>query len=157
MDYIYWSTLARLGPQVGTVISYDIVCQWTKNLLARRDDMPDHIVAEVPVLPDGDVCYVIPKYHWRAHTEKDHNKYSLNLIPGVGRTDGEQIERGWSTHDAVSASVREMGPGSRHDTLEDHFGWNNWLKLLGLGKRSLVGYIPQANILFRQAAVAAPL
>lgn len=133
MDYIFWSTVARLSPQVQTLISYDIVCQWTKNLGERFLRLPDHIRTQIPVLPGGDLRYAIPKYHWRAHTQKDHHVYSFNFLPGVGRTDGEQIERGWATHDAVASSVREMGPGARHDTLEDHFGWNNWQKTLNLG------------------------
>ncbi|KAJ3477374.1 hypothetical protein NLI96_g10506 [Meripilus lineatus] len=45
--------------------------------------------------------------------------------PGVGRTDGEGIERDWSGLNSLATSIREMGPGSRHDTLDDHFGdWN---------------------------------
>ena len=30
-----------------------------------------------------------------------------------------------------------MGPGSRHDTLDDHFGHHNWRKYISLGKFSL--------------------
>ena len=33
----------------------------------------------------------------------------------------------------TGTSTREMGPGSRHDTLEDHFGNANWQKLVTLG------------------------
>lgn len=29
-----------------------------------------------------------------------------------------------------------MGPGSRHDTLEDHFQWSNFEKLVQLGDLS---------------------
>ncbi|KAG5635682.1 hypothetical protein H0H81_010420 [Sphagnurus paluster] len=40
----------------------------------------------------------------------------------VGRTDGEAPKRGWAAVNAVTSSTKEMGPGSRHDTLDDHFG-----------------------------------
>ncbi|KAF7797641.1 hypothetical protein EIP86_008841 [Pleurotus ostreatoroseus] len=130
MDFIWMSVLKLLPPELLKVLSYDIVCQWIKNLLERIASFPHHLFVEVPT---GNIRYVIPKYHLRAHKELDHNQYSLNLLPGVGRTDGEEIERNWSRHDATSASTREMGPGARSDTLEDHFGWANWQKYVGLG------------------------
>ena len=37
----------------------------------------------------------------------------------------------------VANSTKEMGPGSRHDTLDDHFGHHNWRKYILLGKFSL--------------------
>lgn len=51
----------------------------------------------------------------------------------MGRTDGEEIEQNWARHDGTAGSTREMGPGSRHDTLEDHFGWANWQKVVKIG------------------------
>lgn len=58
-------------------------------------------------------------------------------MPGVGRTDGEEIERSWARHSGTASSTREMGPGSRHDTLEDHFGWSNWMKYSSMGECTL--------------------
>ena len=115
------------------LISYDIACQWIINLRRRvtDDKFPAHLRLELPTGPE--LRFAIPKYHFNAHKEKDHNKYSLNLMKGVGRTDGEEIERNWSRHDATAASTCEMGPGSRHDTLEDHFGWANYLKVVNMG------------------------
>ena len=131
IDYVFSATYAHLSQSVKKVVSYDIACQWEVNLVQRLLTLPDHIRPEIP---DGQIRYAIPKYHFSGHRGKEHNKYSFNLIPGVGRTDGEEIERNWSRHDATSGSTREMGPGSRHDTLEDHFGWANWQKLVGLGE-----------------------
>lgn len=54
-------------------------------------------------------------------------------MPGVGRTDGEAPERGWSHINPVATSTREMGPGSRRDTLDDHFSDWNWKKTTGMG------------------------
>ncbi|KAJ3535047.1 hypothetical protein NM688_g7034 [Phlebia brevispora] len=83
-------------------------------------------------IPDG-MKFVIPKYHFRAHKEKDHNKYSLNYVPGSGRVCGEQPECNWPKHEETAASTREMGPGSRHDTLEDHFAYANWCVYMSIG------------------------
>jgi hypothetical protein len=60
-------------------------------------------------------------------------KYSFNLTPGVGRTDGEAPERAWSAANAIATSTREMGPGSRRDTLDDHFCDYNWWKIAAFG------------------------
>ena len=35
---------------------------------------------------------------------------------------------------------RSQGPGSRHDVLDDHFGFWNWLKYIGLGTTLLRKY-----------------
>lgn len=96
----------------------------------HEEHFPEHL--RVPI-DTKDVRTVIPKYHFNGHKEEDHNRYSLNLVIGVGRTDGEEIERNWFRHNATAASTREMGPGSRHDTLEDHFGWSNHVKSTSLG------------------------
>ncbi|KLO04000.1 hypothetical protein SCHPADRAFT_948091 [Schizopora paradoxa] len=42
----------------------------------------------------------------------------------MARTDGENIERGWAWMNPASLSTREMGPGARHDTLDDQ--WMSW-------------------------------
>lgn len=59
-------------------------------------------------------------------------------MEGVGRTDGEGIERNWSEMNGVANSTSEMGPGSRHDTLDDHFGHHNFRKYVGIGERNHV-------------------
>lgn len=133
MDFIAMSALTSYGPRDRTIFSYDIACQWEIHLRQRIADnrFPVHLRIELPSSPD--LRFVIPKYHFWGHTGEGHNKYSLNLVPGVGRTDGEEVERNWWRHDATAASTREMGPGSRHDTLEDHFQWSNFEKLVRLG------------------------
>ncbi|KAF7796504.1 hypothetical protein EIP86_007682 [Pleurotus ostreatoroseus] len=131
MDYIFLSALSHVGRRLRKVASYDITCQWIVHLLECMREFPAHLHIHVP---DGEIRYVIPKYHFRAHREENHNKFSLNLLPGVGRTDGEEIERNWSRHDGTAGSTREMGPGSRHDTLEDHFGFANWQKFVKIGE-----------------------
>ena len=50
----------------------------------------------------------------------------------MGRTDGEALEHGWAAVNAVASSMKEMGPGSWMDTLDDHFGDYNWRKVTNL-------------------------
>lgn len=124
------SALTHTPRKLPKVVSYDIMCQWLRHLSERMSALPSHLQVE---LPEGEVRYAIPKYHLNGHREEDHNRYSLNFMKGVGRTDGEEVERGWSRFDGTAASTREMGPGSREETLEDHFDYNNQEKYYNLG------------------------
>ncbi|EDR07938.1 uncharacterized protein LACBIDRAFT_327111 [Laccaria bicolor S238N-H82] len=40
---------------------------------------------------------------------------------------------GWAKLNRVANSTKEMGPGSRHDTLDDHFGHHNFRKYVAFG------------------------
>ena len=121
MDYIFIYIIKHLYfSGLPLVVSYDIACQWRINLQSRimHENFPLHL--QIQILT-GEIRYAIPKYHFRAHKKLAHNQYSLNLMRGVARTDGEEVERNWSSIDDVAGSTREMGPGSREDTIEDHF------------------------------------
>jgi hypothetical protein len=85
--------------------------------------------------PNLDMRFLVPKFHLPAHIPKCQADYSFNFTPFVGRTDGEAPERGWSETNAMAASTKEMGPGSRRDTLDDHFGDHNWGKIAKMGTR----------------------
>ncbi|KAG1866481.1 hypothetical protein C8R48DRAFT_747671 [Suillus tomentosus] len=50
---------------------------------------------------------------------------------------GHAPERGWSNINRVATSTKEMGLGSRRDTLDDHFGDWNWKKVTALGRTLL--------------------
>lgn len=134
VDYVLGAAWHLLPTCIRRVLSYDIACQWRVNLPSRIAQLPDHVRFELPV--GNDLRYAIPKFHFRAHKHEDHDEYSLNLMPGVGRVDGEETERHWSRNNMIAYSTREMGPGSRHDTVEDHIGFANWMKYIGLGKVS---------------------
>lgn len=124
MDYAVLMTL-RLNTPGDVVLSYDIACQWSKKLPLR--------VAIYPAwLRPGHlrtVLYLIPKFHLPAHIPLCRFLFSFNFTPRVGRTDGEAPERGWAASNGAAASTKEMGPGSRLDTLDDHFGDQNWRKI----------------------------
>ncbi|KAG2045963.1 hypothetical protein BDR06DRAFT_985710 [Suillus hirtellus] len=90
MDYIFFSTITPLL-LLSVVISYDIACQWKLNLLKRMLALPGDI--QIPVVTAVAVfLFAVPKFHAPAHEEKCSTPHSLNLMPGVGRTDGEGIE-----------------------------------------------------------------
>jgi hypothetical protein len=131
MDYIFMSAAVNTG--ISTLIaSYDIACQWIKNLWTRMERLPEHIRLR---LHPSNVLAKIPKFHFDSHGKKNHAQYSFAFTRGVGRTDGEGIERLWSILKGGAAQTIEMGPGARRDTLDDFCGFSNWRKTIGLGEQ----------------------
>jgi len=128
-DYIFLKTLFATAVMF-LVISYDIACQWHKNLWERMQ-----IFAPEEALSSSvrSVLFLVPKFHLPAHVEACNLQFSFNLTKGVGRTDGEAPERGWANINPAAQSTKEMGPGTRRDTLDDHFGDWNWKKTIKLG------------------------
>jgi hypothetical protein len=74
----------------------------------------------------------VAKFHLQDHKPKCHVPYSFNFAPGVGRTDGEGVERNWSTLNGVASSVSMMGPGGWWDTLDNFCNYLNWRKTVSL-------------------------
>ncbi|KAJ7081909.1 hypothetical protein C8R43DRAFT_1092812 [Mycena crocata] len=129
MDYIFASILRHKDPRLRKIISYDIVCQWWKGLMERLKKLPP--LVRIAIILQK-FRFVIPKMHIHSHTLKCQVLFSLNLVPGSGQTDGEGIERPWASIGAIATSTRVSGPGARHDSLDDHWAFWNWLKLIGL-------------------------
>ncbi|KAJ6452203.1 hypothetical protein C8R45DRAFT_1057032 [Mycena sanguinolenta] len=135
-----------IGIMLLTVIaSYDIACQWGRNFWKRAKDMPEKLK-----LPEWvDIIFKVPKFHLPPHVKECHGPYSFNYTKGVGRTDGEGVERNWSWLNSAARSVSVMGPGAREDTIDDLCGFSNWKKTVDLGNsllRKMVLAIPQAMI-----------
>ncbi|KAJ7787465.1 hypothetical protein B0H14DRAFT_2399414 [Mycena olivaceomarginata] len=145
MDYTIASLLRHHHRRLRKFFSYDICCQWSKYLADRLKQLPNGIRLDLILKL---VTFVIPKLHIYGHKLLCQLYFSLNFTPGAAQTDGEGIERPWANIGLVATSTREMGPGSRHDTLDDHWGHWNWEKLTGLGallKKRLLRAIPERN------------
>ena len=128
MDYIFASILRHHSNKLSKVGSYDIVCQWAVHLLERLKRLP--VLVRLRVI--FTLTFVIPKLHIYSHKRQCQLNYSFHFHPGVGNTDGEGIERSHSFIGPMGTATREMGPGSRHDTLDDGWGYWNWHKLVSL-------------------------
>jgi hypothetical protein len=59
--------------------------------------------------------------------------FSFSWTPHIGHTDGEASEHGWANINCVASSIKEMGPRSHWDMLNDHFGDWNWKKVTAFG------------------------
>ncbi|KZP09993.1 hypothetical protein FIBSPDRAFT_913941 [Athelia psychrophila] len=130
MDYMFFSSTSQQD-FVRLVMSYDIVCQWSVHLWTRMLNMPGYIHID---RENKQIIVLIPKFHLPAHVKSCHTAYSFNLTRGVGQTDGEAPERGWANINPLSSSAKRMGPASYRETIDDHFGDWNWLRIVGLGK-----------------------
>jgi hypothetical protein len=77
------------------------------------------------------------------------NNLSLSYIPGVGRTCGEDVETSWAHTNSLAPSTREMGPGARRETLNDH--WNGWnfRKIVGFRKLNFFGVFVTFLMIFQ--------
>ncbi|KAG6914738.1 hypothetical protein DXG01_015688 [Tephrocybe rancida] len=132
-DFVFLYSLKDRAITEFTVImvSYNIVCQWSVNLWERMRTYRHELFTD----ENGKKAFrfLIPKFHLPGHILKCQTIYSFNYNHNVGRTDGEGIERGWSNINPVATSTREMGPGHRRDTLDDHFGDWNWKKSCLMG------------------------
>ncbi|KAL0958405.1 hypothetical protein HGRIS_000546 [Hohenbuehelia grisea] len=142
MDYTFLSGLK--GTQARSIaVSYDIACQWFKNFWKRCEKMPPELrLLSKPVLE-----FFVPKFHLAAHIPECQAPFSFNFTPGVGRTDGEGVERNWAWLNRVAASISQMGPSARQEALDDIIGFMNFRKNMGLGKtllRRLVLAMPKA-------------
>ncbi|KAJ7624691.1 hypothetical protein FB45DRAFT_836724 [Roridomyces roridus] len=151
IDYLFFMSIFGIALS-SILVSYDIACQWSINFWKRAKKMPSYLQ-----LPPGlRIQFKVPKFHLPPHVKKCHGPYSFNYTKGVGRTDGEGVERNWSWLNMIARSVSVMGPGSREDTIDDFCGYANWRKTVGFGSsrnsllRKLVLAIPKA-ILHGQA------
>jgi hypothetical protein len=131
MDFILLFTL--IGVLVShLVLSYDIICQYYRNFAKRLPQFPTWMQMPKSLLQR--IVWVIPKFHIYGHGSKCQTRFSLNFLKWSARTDGEDPERWWAHINPVSMSTREMTPGARHDTIDDHAAAWNWRKIVGFRK-----------------------
>ncbi|KAJ6532331.1 hypothetical protein DFH09DRAFT_1408462 [Mycena vulgaris] len=130
MDYIFFMSLA--GNELSELyVSYDIACQWHKNIWERMKTFDKGIRFR----KGRKYCvFLIPKFHLPAHIEACNILFSFHLTRYVGMTDGEAPERGWSNLNPLATSTAEMGPGMRRDTINDAFNDWNHKKIIGFGE-----------------------
>lgn len=109
------------------VLAYDNGCQYSVNLETRFHQ-------QFPEAPISDLRVSIGKMHLKNHIQDCHWRHSLNYTLGVGRWDGEVVERWWSEANQLAGSTKQMNPGHREDTLNDHINDWNRRKMQGFGE-----------------------
>ncbi|KAJ7068896.1 hypothetical protein B0H15DRAFT_793973 [Mycena belliarum] len=129
MDYIVMSALRGLS-LTHLTLSYDIACQWKKNLATRMAKLPEGLQL---LLDNFELQCGLPVWHASSHQEECRKDNSLSFLVGVGKTDGEGIERFWAAVNQVGYSTKESGLGTRADAVEDKIDAHNFLKNVGQG------------------------
>ncbi|KAF7325868.1 CxC2 domain-containing protein [Mycena kentingensis (nom. inval.)] len=131
MDFIVLATL--VGETVTHVtISYDIACHWERLLPVRASRIVENTGLPID-LDDFEIQYAIPVWHAAAHEISCRSRNTLSYAIGVGKTDGEGIERTWSLLNPLSWSTKEMGEAARHHTIENKVDHMNFEKNVGQG------------------------
>ncbi|KAJ7060660.1 hypothetical protein C8F01DRAFT_988096 [Mycena amicta] len=135
MDYIVLATIQDERVKSIT-ISYDIACHWQVLLPIRADRIREN--GELTTdLSKYKMQFALPVWHASAHEINCRSKNTLSYAYGVGKTDGEGIERTWSLLNPIGWSTKEMGEGARHDAIEDKIDHLNFEKNVGQGKTLL--------------------
>ena len=134
MDYIGYSAVGKIPVRI-LIWSYDIACQWMKNLRERMKDFPDDITLHPNT---KQLRAAIPDFHLVGHGSKCQTPFNFMRIGSVGRTCGEGIETEWAAINLVATSVREMSPSARQEVLNDHWSFWNWCKTKNLGKLDII-------------------
>ncbi|KAJ8580369.1 hypothetical protein M405DRAFT_701156, partial [Rhizopogon salebrosus TDB-379] len=99
MDYLFFSVMRHRDLKVLNV-SYDIACQWSRNLWTRMRTLGvDYWMMDYD---KKTVKFLVPKFHLPMHIEKCQVDFSFNLTKNVGRTDGEAPERRWANINPIA-------------------------------------------------------
>ncbi|KAJ7118596.1 hypothetical protein C8R43DRAFT_901412, partial [Mycena crocata] len=130
MDWIFANILRHINPDLFKMISYDIVCIWSVDIVNRLKALPPMLRFNLVL---NILRFVIPKMHIHSHTLFCQLLFSLNLVLGSAQTDGEGVERPWASIGGVATSTRGMGPGARHDVLDCQWSYWNWQKVVNIG------------------------
>ena len=131
MDFIIFSAILGLLVKSLT-LSYDICCQWSRNVRRRIQQLPEAMQVSPRALLKK-AKYVIPKFHLHNHGLNCHLNFNLNFIRYSAQSDLEDPERWWAHINPLSMSTREMTMGSRIDIINDHAAGWNWRKTTGFG------------------------
>ncbi|THU84668.1 hypothetical protein K435DRAFT_687085 [Dendrothele bispora CBS 962.96] len=129
VDFVFWCTIQD-EEYLCIVISYDISCQWSRNFWQRMSTLTSDFKFQ---FTRSGVRFMVPKFHLRAHQPDCHTRFNFDYAPGCGETHGEVIEEGWAQSNKAAAQTKEMGPGTRAQTLDDIFGFHNFRNIVGLG------------------------
>jgi hypothetical protein len=150
IDHVVLSSVKGEHPY-RIVFTYDIGCQYSKKFDARMKKFPqDMHIAEDTLIEFG-----VPSWHINAHGADCRADFGLSFRDGVGHTCGEEIEVTWAGTNPLGPSTQEMGPGSRHETLNGQWGGLNFRRILVFRKLFMLlkCYIWLMS-LFRQAIFA---
>lgn len=132
-DYALGVTLSDCHEQRWIILSYDVYCQYFKNITTRFEKWFPKLMGLIERLGG-----VVPKMHIRNHVAQCQTQWSTNFQEFLAFLIGELIEGSWAELNQFAGSTKETNHGHRHDILDDGFGQWNWDKVIQMGKRQFV-------------------
>ncbi|KAJ7712131.1 hypothetical protein B0H16DRAFT_1342977 [Mycena metata] len=126
MDFLFFSAVLNFA-LMWLILSYDIACQFSKNIWARMDKLPAKYHLHIDRL---NIRWMVPNFHLPPHKTGCHSPFSFHWLWGAGCTHGETVEQNWEFLNGAAASTKLMGLGARFWALEGLFGFHNWRRLV---------------------------
>ncbi|KAG8899214.1 hypothetical protein FRC01_010620 [Tulasnella sp. 417] len=114
------------------VITYDIACKYGVNFKSRCCNNKCNFVLIPTAHGEINIIFCVNKFHQESHDDECAAKNALDYTKYVGRTCGEGVETVWAEMNWLRYSTKEMGTGTRIETLSEHFNHWNWQKTLGI-------------------------
>lgn len=126
MEFLFFAAVLNFALMY-LILSYDIACQFSKNIWKRMPALPPKYHLKINPL---NVRWRVPNFHLPMHKTPCHSPYSFHFLWGAGRTHGETVEQNWEFLNGAAASTKLMGLGARCSALEGLFGFHNWRRLV---------------------------
>ncbi|KAJ7018785.1 hypothetical protein C8F04DRAFT_976705 [Mycena alexandri] len=126
MDFLFFSSILGFVLTY-LVLSYDIACQFSKNIWTRMESLPEKFHLKID---RANVRWMVPNFHLPPHKTGCHSAFSFHWLWGAGRTHGETVEQNWEFLNGIAASTKLMGLGARATALEGLFSFHNWRRLV---------------------------
>ncbi|KAJ7023225.1 hypothetical protein C8F04DRAFT_970391 [Mycena alexandri] len=126
MDFIFFSAVLNFA-LLWLVLSYDIACQFSKNIWTRMEGLPEKYHLQIDRL---NVRWMVPNFHLPPHKKGCHSAFSFHWLWGAGCTHGETVEQNWEFLNGAAAATKLMGLGARLTMLEGLLGFHNWRRLV---------------------------
>ncbi len=106
------------------MVTYDIACQYKKNVMSHQKDLPKDLRPK----STAQLHFATPVWHGNVHELSCKTENSLLYQYGAGKSDREGPERVWVVLNPLSWATKEMGPGARHNDIEDKIDHHNFYK-----------------------------
>ncbi|KAJ7699121.1 hypothetical protein B0H16DRAFT_1349289 [Mycena metata] len=125
MDFLFFSAVLNFA-LMWLILSYDIACQFSKNIWSRMEALPEKYHLKINKL---NIRWMVPNFHLPPHKTGCHSPFSFHWLWGAGCTHGETVEQNWEFLNGAAASTKLMGLGARFAALEGLFAFHNWRRL----------------------------
>ncbi|KAF8834188.1 hypothetical protein BDN67DRAFT_992716 [Paxillus ammoniavirescens] len=119
MDYVLFQALGKLEGMLRATFSVHFSARVSKSDYLKLSDSIQ-------------IIWGIGLFHIHGHQDVCLSRYSPDLIPGIGKVDGEVLETLWSQLNEICGSTRSMTAAHRQEVLNDHMLDSNRKKMLNI-------------------------